>query len=111
MFPVHQTEHPGPKTQVSELVHPEHGINSGAVDSVARRMASRISKHTQLKPSDVFLELVALRGSQLQAWNLGQQQHEATTEEILYLPSIQTAAVGTSGATFATQGFTTIRRH
>ena len=47
MLSAHQTEHLGPKSQVSELVHFEHGINSGAVDSVARRMAFRISKHTQ----------------------------------------------------------------
>ena len=46
MLSAHQTEHLGPKSQVSELVHFEHDINSGAVDSVARRIeAYAVGEH------------------------------------------------------------------
>ena len=104
-------ERSGPKQPVSSLIHPEHGINKGAVDSLARQMLSRLSTHPHLSPADVFNDLVFLEAKHSQPWHLWQQRQVDPAEEILYLRSIKTATAGTSKEAFSTSGFPSIRRH
>ena len=53
-------ERSGPKQSVGSLIHSEHGINAGAVDSLARKMVSRLSTYPQLSPADVFNDHLSL---------------------------------------------------